>query len=281
MKIRPFLSTLLCLTACTFLSGGCQRGKSFTVKVEGLRIPREHAAWLEVTNWNGDVQVVASDRFSQPEVRARVRALAESAPEDFEDLRSAVAVRATSSEENGRRVIRVTGASKAGPTAPLAIDLQVRVPRVWGLRVMNSGGAVEAVGVAGPINIQNGGPGKSAGDIDIRTSQPIKDEVTLFTSKGRVNYQVGPGSSGRIEITSTEGMPYVEAKVGKLNGIAYEGTRWRGVLDDGRNAVSILTQSGDARMVVIENAGDYGKEYWDGWPQWPTSPRWIAKLGGE
>jgi len=280
MSVRSFCLPLLVLAGALFF-GGCQRTSSFTVKVEGMKVPREYPVWLDVSNWNGEVQVVASDRFFQPEVRARVRALSDAAPRSSEALRQTVRVRAISNEEAGKRIIRVQGDAAASPMPPVALDLQVRIPRSWGVRIVNSGGTVELVGVAGPIDVQNGSPGKPGGSIDIRTGRAITEPVTLITQSGTIQYLVGPGSSGRIEASTTDGMPFVDAKVGVVSGVTYQGTLWRGNLGDARNPILLRTHKGDARILVLENAGEIGREYWDGWPEWPTSPRWIAKLGGE
>lgn len=271
----------LCVLACVLLLGGCQRSSSFTVKVEGMKVPREYPIWVDISNWNGEVQVVANDRYSQPEVRARVRALSDAAPRSAEDLRKTVRVRAISNEEAGKRVLRIQGDAATVPTPPVALDLQVRIPRSWGVRVANSGGTVELVGVAGPIDVQNGSPGKPGGSIDIRTGRAITEPVTLITQNGTIQYLVGPGSTGRIEASTTEGMPFVDARVGTVSGVNYQGNLWRGNLGDARNPILLRTHKGDARILVLENAGEIGREYWDGWPEWPTSPRWIAKLGGE
>lgn len=276
---NPVLS--LCLLVCALLLAGCQRSSSFSVRVEGLKVPREYPIWLDVSNWNGEVQVVANDRYAQPEVRARVRALSDAAPRSAEDLRRTVRVRAISSEEAGRRVLRVVGEAAVSPSPPVALDIQVRLPRSSGVRVLNGGGAVELVGIAGPIDVQNGSPGKPGGSIDIRTGRAITEPVTLITQNGTIQYLVGPGSTGRIEATTTDGMPFVDARVGTVSGVSYQGNLWRGNLGDARNPVLLRTHKGDARILVLENAGEIGREYWDGWPQWPTSPRWIAKLAGE
>jgi hypothetical protein len=272
---------LVLMLAATLLCVGCQRSAGFAIRVEGLTIPREYAASVDITNWRGGVQVYASDSYSAPEVRGRVRALNDSAPGSFEGLRDTVVARAVSAEENGRRTLRVTGQQRAGRDEAVSLDLQVRIPRAWGVRVNTTGGEVEVVGVSGPITIVNGGPGRDGGDVEVRTGMPITDPVNISTTEGSVLYQIGRGSKGVFDLRAAGGMPQVDAKVGSIDGMSYTAERWKGTLDGGTNLVRIESGKGDVRVLLIDNAGQYGKEYWDGWPQWPTSPRWIAKLAGD
>jgi len=274
---------LLPMLFATLLCVGCQRSAGFAVRVEGLKIPREYAASIDITNWRGGVQVYASDRYAAPEVRGRVRALNDSAPGSLEGLRDTVQVRAISTEEGGRRVLRVTGQQKAGRDEPVALDLQVLIPRAWGVRIQTSGGEVEVVGISGPISIVNGGPGLEGGKVEVRTGMPITDPVTVTTTEGPILYQIGRGSKGQFDLRAggVDSMPEVDAKIGTLDNISYTSERWRGTLDGGENLVRLESGKGNVRILLIENAGDYGKQYWDGWPQWPSSPSWIAKLAGE
>jgi hypothetical protein len=185
--------------------------------------------------------------------------------------------------DDNRRLLKITGRPnfEAGSPVPVAIDLQVRLPRAWGIHVVNSGGEVELIGVGGPITIENGAPGQEGGDIQVRTGVPIKDAVNVRTTSGRVVYQVGPGSTGNFDLQTPSGTPEVTAEVGTLDKVSMQPDRWRGTLDQGTNPIQIASGKGDVRVLVIQNAGTYGRQYWDGWPEWPTSPRWIAKLGGE
>ncbi len=279
--IQRWTSAASALLLVVALLAGCQRSAVVKVPIEGLKIPREYAAMIDITNWRGNVQVVASDRYREAEVRARARALDKSAPRASEVLRKTVSVRAVSVEEGGKRILRVTGASASEPPAPVSLDLQILIPRVWGVQVTNSGGEVELVGVAGPITVNNGAPGREGGDIQLRTGIPMTEAVSLATTEGGVLYQVGPGSTGNLDLQTTEGMPQVEAKVGKIDRIKCQNGRWRGSLENGSNQVSLRSDKGEVRILLLENAGTYGREYWDGWPQWPTSPRWISKLAND
>lgn len=275
-----FVRTSLALLALGLLVG-CQRSAVVKVPVEGLKIPREYAAAIEVNNWRGNVQVIASDRFREVEVRARARALNKTAPRESAALRKTVEIRAVSVEESGKRILRVSGKAAAEPAAPVAIDLQIRIPRAHGVQVVNSDGEVELVGVGGALSVENGSPGRPGGNIQVRTGVPITSPVHLMTVEGKVLYQIGPGSTGDLDLQTIEGMPLVEAKVGNISGTNYQAMRWRGSLDGGKNPIQIRSDKGDVHVLVIENAATHGREYWDGWPEWPTSPRWIAKLAGE
>lgn len=272
---------LVAMVASTILCIGCQRSAGFAVRVEGLKIPREYAASVEVTNWRGGVQIYASDKYKAPEVRGRVRALKDSAPGSFEGLKETVTARAISTEENGRRVLKVTGQQRPGRDEPVALDLQILIPRAWGVRINTSGGEIEVVGASGPVTIVNGGPGREGGAVELRTGLPMTDPVSISTTEGRILYQIPRGSKGDLSLRATGGMPQVDAKVGTIDGISYTAERWKGNLDGGTNLVQLESGKGDIRILLIENAGQYGKEYWDGWPQWPSSPSWIAKLAGE
>src|SRR5207248_2239068 len=65
-----------------------------------------------------------------------------------------------------------------------------------------------------------------------------------------------------------------------LRGGAGREWRWRGILNDGSNAVVLHSGEGPVRVMVLENAGTYGPELWDGWPSWPSEPHWLGRLGG-
>lgn len=274
-------ATAVFILAAAAIAGGCSNSSPLKVPVEGLRIPPEYAPAIEITNWQGDVQVYASDKFKDIQVRARARALDKTAPRRGEDLRKCVAVRAVSSQDGDRRLLKITSRPAASPPQSVAVDLQIRIPRAMGIHVVNSGGEVELIGVGGPITVENGAPGQAGGPIQVRTGVPMTEPVTLRTTSGKIVYQVGPGSTASFDLKTASGSPEVTAEVGSLDRVSAQPQRWRGTLDRGTNPVQLSTDKGDVSVLVIENAATYGREYWDGWPEWPSSPRWIAKLGGE
>jgi hypothetical protein len=278
---RVFVKLACALSMCgVLLVGGCHRSAAVKVPIEGLTIPREYAASIEVKNWRGNVQVYASDKYKAPEVFARVHPLDKTAPRNTNELRKMVLVRAVSSEEGGKRVLRVTGDSTQNPPGPVSLDLHIRIPRAWGVHVTNAGGEVELVGIGGPISVENGGPGKDGGEIQVRTGIPMKDAVTLTTTNGDVVYQIGPGSTGAIDLQANNGLTAVDSDAANVDNTVYQPDRWLGTLDHGNNPIVMRSGKGDVRIVVVENAATLGRQYWDGWPEWPTSPRWVAKLGG-
>ncbi len=278
LEMRQFgrFAVLSVLLTCV----GCTQTAVIKVQVEGLKIPREYPAFVEVSNWNGGVQIVASDRITEPEVRAQTRALTRVKGRNTDALRKLGTVRAVSSEDGGKRLLKVTGGIE-GNDPTVALDLQIRMPRAAGIRVINSGGEVEVVGAGGPVFVENGTPGRPGGDIQFRSGIPITEAVTLTTTEGKVLYQIGPGSTGDLDLQTVQGTPEVESTAGTIDGIRFTALRWRGTLEKGANPVRIRSDKGDIRVLVMKDAGTYGREYWDGWPAWPTSPRWVGKLAGD
>lgn len=261
------------------LFGGCERGTKVEVPVQGVRLPAEYATAIDVSNFNGSVYVVGDPRAKSPRVTARVRRLNREAPKGGA-LTQAVAVNAYASINGSERLLRVTSLPASEPAAPVAVDLYIKVPRADGLTVRNAGGPVELVRVGGSVNIENGGPGKPGGDIEIRTGDAMTGPSSLFTSSGRVLYQVGPGSTGRFNLMADKGEVQFESKLGVVTDVIPEETRWRGVLNEGENEITLHSGDGLVWVRVLKDAGVVGPETWDGWPRWPSKPRFIGRLGG-
>lgn len=271
---------LVGLAVMSALFGGCAgRGSRVDVPVQGVRLPAEYGTKVHVTNWNGSVYVVADPRATEPRVTARVRPAGRGAPKSGQ-LPGTVSIAAHASIEGAERLLTVTSVPANEPPAPVAVDLYVRVPKSNGVQVKNSGGPVELVRVGGAIEVENGSPGRPGGDVQVRTGDAMTEPSTLITSTGKVLYQVGPGSTGRFNLMTDEGEVQFSSRLGEVREVRPEPTRWRGVLNDGANQVVLHSGKGLVRVHVIENAGEYGPELWDGWPVWPSEPKWLGRLGG-
>jgi hypothetical protein len=131
------------------------------------------------------------------------------------------------------------------------------------------------------VVIDNTGAG---GDVTVRTAAAMTESVNVRTSAGRVLYQVGPGSTGKFELTSDSGQAKFDSQVGVVRQAKSEPGHYRGQLDGesstaiGVNPVMLHSGAGDVMARVIPNAMTF-TERWDG--GWPTSPTWLARLGGK
>jgi hypothetical protein len=282
--------TVLVVAAAAVLGvlglGGCKGTRSAMVPVEGLELSRDYGPTVEVNNFRGTVQVIA-DPHRAPGVSAKVRPVGKNAPTKGKELVKSYAITATNGVEGGRRLLRVvtTPALDAeGRPLDVAVDLVVRVPKTEGVRVFNRGGDVDLVGVAGPVTVENGIGGTiehaGGGDVYLRTGAAMTEPVTITSTGGNVTYQVGPGSTGRFDITSDKGPAEFYSRLGNVTEVRPTMGRYTAVLDDGANRVALHTNEGTARAMVLPNSATYGPDTWNGWPTWPKTPRPIGRLGG-
>jgi len=269
---------VLILVTCLF--GGCaRRGVRVDVPVQGVRLPSEYGTAIDVSNWRGSVYVVADPRVKEPVVRALVRPVGKGAPKRSM-LSDAVKVTANSSINGAERLLKVRSVAATEPAAPVQVELYIRVAKADGLTIRNAGGPVELVRVGGAIDVENGFGGQAGGDVQVRTGDAMTKSSTLVTSSGKVLYQVGPGSTGAFNLMADKGEVQFNSRLGEVTGVVPEETRWRGVLNGGQNQITLHSGDGLVRVHVIENAGTYGPETWDGYPKWPSKPRFIGRLGG-
>jgi hypothetical protein len=153
------------------------------------------------------------------------------------------------------------------------------VPVIHGATIRNTGGSVELVNLSGPVAVENGVAGSDGGDVSVCTGAPMTERVALQTTKGSVLYQVGPGSTGRFDLSSDKGEAEFSSTMGSVSGVKPEEGHYRGVLDGGQNPITLHSGKGTVRVQVMPNAGTYGPTYWNGDVKWPSSPAWLAHIG--
>lgn len=189
-----------------------------------LRAPIIHAEWIEPTSLNAP-----ASRSYEPEVRA---------------IRIPRWVWAQYVDNEGRATLRVVNSDLDEHDANRRVLLTIRVPRCDGVRVRNSGGPVDLVGVGGAVHVDNGFGRKDGARVSLRTNQDIVDPVILSTSDGDIEYAVGPGSAGRIEVDCARSDLRVSDPAGLINRISDSARDWVGVLNQGTAPVSLYTGKG-------------------------------------
>jgi hypothetical protein len=279
---RNWLSVLIIAgaTAGSFLATGCMRStRAAAVPIEGIKLPARFPTAVEVENFNGSVHIYADPQVKEAKVAMKVRPTSRNAPKPGH-LEEAVVVKATASIQGAERLLRITGSAADSPPKDVALDLFIRVPQINATRVRNAGGPVELVRVGGTVAVENGAGGRAGGDVQVRTGEAMTDTSTISTTNGKVLWQVGPGSSGKFDLVSDTGQALFTCRLGEVSEVVPDYGHYRGTLNSGTNAITLRSGSGSVQALVIENADTYGPELWDGWPVWPTKPRFIGRLGG-
>ncbi len=266
--------------AATMLASGCVRQvRTQPVPIDGIKLPARFPAAVEVDNFNGSVLVVADPALEAPEVRVRVRATSRYAPKAGE-MGKAVVVKATASIEGDERLLRVSGKAADQPPKDVALDFYIRVPKVGATRIRNSGGPVDILHVGGMIAVENGAGGTPGGDVQVRTGEALTDNSTITTTNGKIMWQAGPGTSGRFDLVSDSGEAIFTCRLGEVSEVYPEFSHYRGILNNGKNQVTLRSGNGKVRAIVADNAATLGPEIWDGSPFWPEHPRVVGRLGG-
>lgn len=274
MQRLMILVVLVGVGAASLTAGGCARRARIDVPIAGLPPQPEYATLLDVENFKGSVRVIV-DATREPGVWARVLREGREAPRRRSELRKLVDVEATSSLEDGARLLRVV-TSPEPEAKDVAVELTVRIARSAGTAVRNSGGIVELIGVSGPVHVENGIGGARGGDIYVRTAQAMTAPAFVHSTTGSVVYQVGPGSRGQFDLRSEGGYAEFTSRVGRVDNVRSTHNRWTGTLNNGTNEV-VLRGEGTVRAAVMENAESYMPYVRNGY----APERWMARLRGE
>lgn len=279
---RMTLSVLgAALVGLALSAGGCGRATRVDVPIAGAKLPPEHGAIVDVTNWNGSVYLVADPHAKAPTVSAKVRTTHRGVWKHEGDLVATADIKATASLGDFGRTLVVVSQPATDPAKPVAVDLYIRVPRVSETHIRNAGGPVQVVRTDGPVDIENGIGGGAGGDVQVRTGSAMTAPSSLSTTSGKVLYQVGPGSTGDFLLMADKGPPpQFSSRLGEASEVRPEEQRYRCVFNGGKNQIMLHSGDGLVRATVMEDAADYGPELWDGWATWPKKPRIVGRLGG-
>lgn len=237
------------ILAAAWVLGGCSGPAKQEVEVGGAGLSAASRPVLDVTNRNGSVRVEVDPLLSQPVVRAQISPGAGSELKAKEAAEHAW-IAAETVNEGGREVVRILAEPKEGSPETPRIHLLVLTPPTSGVTVRNAGGAIELIGVAGPIEVENGIGGGPGGRVEVRTDEIMTWPVTLTTTEGPVFYQVPPESTGRFDISTESGKARFVAKGGSVGGVLAAEDRWVGTLNRGENPVTLRSGDGFVRAMV-------------------------------
>lgn len=251
LRRRRFLVLVSLLAAPLLLSCGSTRTLDYTLDLA----PTTGPLALDIDNYRGSVIVRIDPRLERAQVRATIRSEPGGPPsaEGETPAESAnpippVDVSAELIEDGPRATLRVRSLTARDDDADSSVHLSISTPRCDGLRISNRGGAVTAINTAGATQITN-----RDGFVELRTSRPMVDPVTITTTDGNIYFQAPPASTGRFDLHSLDGQTTFIDRVGQSLG-AHKTTEnsYTSVLNSGTNDIVARTNRGDIRVWIIE-----------------------------
>lgn len=146
------------------------------------------------------------------------------------------------------------------------VNLRITMPRCDGVRIRAAGGDVVLVGVTGAIQVEN------ERDIEVRTNVPLTAPVALLSRSGDVYLQMPQGSAGRLEAESGEGKAMFRSDLVSLGGYYARPHLVRGVLDHGVNPMVVRSDTGDVRIIVMDDPESLSR--------WRAGMRAVSQVPG-
>ena len=236
------------VTVLALAPGALLAACSTTAEIKRYSFPVDPGTTMlavDVQNFRGSVEV----RTGAPGSEARVEAQFDSAglsTKRAEKLQAETSVDATLEQGDGRGVLRVVTANP-DETEELASRVVVHVPRCDGLRIINRGGVVEAVGTRGATEIHN-----RNGGIEFRTNHAITEDVTILNTDGSIYIQVPLESTGRVDLETLEGQAVLRDYSGNAGEMIVAREAIQTTIGDAGNTITARTNSGEIRMWVME-----------------------------
>ncbi len=228
------------------LGVGCSVTVERTLRVDAPEPLRLLA--VDVENFDGDV-VVRAVRGAGVRADAFVTVSTELEREERARFVEGVDVELSVEEAApGVATVRVRTSSAFAGDERHAVRVELIVPRADGVRVVNSGGAVELVDVGGRIEVANSG-----GAVFVRTSRVLREEMLVLNAGGDVFVQVPDGSEGRIRLESLDGDVHVLDSFTKMTETDAGRSLLTTTLDGGENLVDLRTSEGTVRYLVMED----------------------------
>lgn len=275
MRTRPLLTlSLTALFALGPLAGcamrwpeGIRKGgirarmvleqRERTVPIQGDPITVGRFLGLDVENNAGGVFVNVAERHDEARVEFRVRhmkmlrQLADAEGWDPGVLSGPWFVAEHDhTAQTGVLRIRPSAVTLPDGSRPL-LDLHIYTPVCDGVTITNRHGDVELIGVRGILDVE------SEGRIEVRTDEPLVEDIHLRSSGPGVLVVTAPRSAGTFLITAPEGRATFTSRYGNPERVTAERDRWVGVWNAGANRVTLHAEHGHARYMVKERAEMY------------------------
>jgi hypothetical protein len=273
---RVFPVRLVCLGLMVCF-GLASCSKTQAVAVSGIdpqtNAPDTKEPWpavpprIDVSNFNGRVDVIVSDHLCCPRVEATAWSCDDAPKEELGQVQVAATL---ISDPAGGPVFRVVSTRPQGACERTGVDLMIRVPSAGAITVYNRGGPVKIVDAPAAVQVENGRlvPGEDGDDdeqrpwIQVRSKASIDQPVALVTDSGDVVLLVGPGSRGLLDIQAPRGEAHARARVGTCDQVQSGLHQVTARYNSGTNPVLLRTEDGDATAMMLERPEDYKQPMW-------------------
>lgn len=151
-------------------------------------------------------------------------------------------------DQEGGAVL-VIRSGRASDIEGARLDLEIIMPSLDGALIRNAEGHVVLVDVDGAVRVHN-----QMGPIDVRTSHPIADEVTLTTTGGNIYLQCPPGSSAEVDMMTLDGAVSFRDKIDESSGTHSASTSSvSGFMGTGGNEMICRTDEGNIYVWMMED----------------------------
>jgi hypothetical protein len=268
--VVPMAAAWLGLVACAGLSSCARSERVEVTSGEGAAETWPATApTIDISNFNGRVDLVVDSRLNAPSVSAT--GISESTDSGEANDLSRLSVQASLAADGS--VYKVVAGRPDGIDDDVRLELSIRVPSAGSIKVYNRGGPVKITGAPAGVQVENGrSPGQDDDDLDVlesteawiqvRTGGAIEQPVALVTDYGDVTLILGNAAKGDFTIQAPGGMAYARARVGsfdRFRGSAHEITAR---YNQGTNPVLLRTEHGDAYALMMESPETYSQRMW-------------------
>jgi hypothetical protein len=266
MTRRPPHSFAFAVTIIAAALSGCLGGCA-TSDARTTRLPAPASLTdlgLDVENPYGSVRVEVDDGADRITVTESLLTAPFASGDMRDSLKGRVRVETTRfASGHGLETLRVRVVALEPLKSEEGVNVTIRLPRCEGVRVRNAAGDAALVGVRGAIQVET-----SDGDIEVRCAEPVRSPVALIADSGDVHLQAPGGNEGRIELFSNTGEAVFTSTLEPLVGMSATRHQVVGVLGGGSSPITLRSDTGDVRMMIVENAMTYTR--------WKTGNRRLA-----
>jgi len=190
------------LLACSLALGACG---STAKHVYTYDVPIGKPIAVDIQNTRGDVVVRGDSDSDQIRVTASrwisdKNIEGEETRAHFDDHWNPEDVVIEVVEQEGGTVLTIRPGAHNNDLG-VFLDLFIEMPSLDGVNIRNAHGPVVLVEAAGVMRVHN-----QHGAIDVRTSRPLSEEVTLTTTEGNIYLQVPAESAGKVDMLTLDGI---------------------------------------------------------------------------